>query len=474
MRLVTLGLGTRIALTMLLALVLIQGLNAAAFFLLPRPDATVYSARWLTARVSSAVNAIFAVEPSQRQSLAHKLGADLKLDLDWRQQRSLRPHDDRLPGSLSRLQNSLREVLGDAAKNVSIEARGGPPRGPRDDDRRSIPQGFEHALPTGPLTSAEPDIPIFGGFSISIEGKDGSWIQAEPPHPRFLTPLLSPPVVTVASAILLIAALSIWTAKRSLRPIDQLVDAARRLGVERHASPIDTQGLGDFTVIGDAINEMQNRIKGFIDERTQMLAAISHDLRTSLTRLRLTAEELPEDEAKHTLIRNMEEMEQMVSATLTFAGDDLKREQSEHVDIAALLITICDSFSDMGARAEYSGPDHLFAVCQPVAIKRAFVNVIDNAIKYGDLAHVELGSTEQFIRVTIRDHGPGIPAELVERAFRPFSRLEQSRNRETGGVGLGLAIARDIVSAHGGTISLRTRAEGGLEAELLLPAVMKS
>jgi signal transduction histidine kinase len=447
MQTLRLGLGTRIALTMVLALLLMQGVNAATFFFLPRPDATIYSARWLISHTSNAAKTIFAVAPADRPDTAKRLGTELKLDIYWRKSAPPDLNGKHPPGYLLRLESSLREAFKDGAKTVSVDARG-PGRGARDEERQFIPKGFEDTLPTGPLTSAEPDIPIFGGFEIAIEGTDSSWVRIGPHRPGFLTPLLSPTLITAASAILLISLLSIWTAKRSLRPIDELVAAAQRLGLEREASPIDTRRLGDFTIIGEAINEMQKRIKGFIDERTQMLAAISHDLRTGLTRLRLATEELPDGETKDTLIRNVNDMDQMVSATLVFAGDDLKREHSQGVDIASLLITICDSFADAGAPIEYAGPDHLFTVCQPVAMKRAFMNIIDNAIKYGGSALVELQSAEDALRVSVKDDGPGIPAELVERAFRPFSRLEKSRNRETGGVGLGLAIARDIVSAR--------------------------
>ena len=210
-------------------------------------------------------------------------------------------------------------------------------------------------------------------------------------------------------------------------------------------------------------------IKQFLDERTQMLAAISHDLRTSLTRLRLEAEELPESETKNRLIFDMSEMERMISATLTFAGDELKSEPQQRVDVAALLISLCDSFSDHGQPADYNGPNHAYLLCQPVAMKRAFDNLIGNAIKYGFRASVTLTLENGSVLVSITDAGPGISPENVELAFRPFRRLETSRNRETGGVGLGLPIARDIIRAHGGEISLRNRPEGGLEVTVRLP-----
>jgi len=230
--------------------------------------------------------------------------------------------------------------------------------------------------------------------------------------------------------------------------------------------------LNEFGIIADALNEMQSRIKQFLDERTQMLAAISHDLRTSLTRLRLEAEDLPESDTKVRLISDVNEMERMISATLTFAGDDLKKEPQQRVDLAALIISLCDSLSDHGQPADYNGPNHAYLLCQPVAMKRAFDNLIGNAVKYGSRASVTMTVDGGWALVSIADVGPGIPSDKVELAFRPFRRLETSRNRETGGVGLGLPIARDIIRAHGGEIVLRNRPEGGLEVLVRLPTVV--
>jgi signal transduction histidine kinase len=231
--------------------------------------------------------------------------------------------------------------------------------------------------------------------------------------------------------------------------------------------------LRDFASIGEAMNEMQVRIKDFVGERTQILAAISHDLRTALTRFRLEAEALPEGDIKQRMIANIDEMEGMISATLTFAGDDLKGERSEPVDVAAVLITISDNFSDMGAPVSYDGPDHAEATCQPTAIRRAFTNLIDNAIKYGKEARIGLLQDRDQLVITIADKGPGIASDDVELAFKPFRRLEQSRSRETGGVGLGLTIARDIIRAHGGSIALANGSQGGLVATIALPATRK-
>ncbi len=470
MRKFRVGLSTRIALTMLTALLLLQGLNAATFFFLPPPTQTIYSARWLISETSEATKKIFDVETTRRKDVAKTLSDELHLFISWDEIRMEPPSPERVAsGFFMRLERSLRESLGGSIRSVSVEPRGGPPFPRGGENTQFVPAGFEQHLPTGALATNEPDIPIIGGFSILVQGPDGSWLHIEPRRPPRLGPLFSPPMITAAGAILLISFLSIWTAKRTLSPIDDLVGAAQRLGIDRNATPVDTRKLGDFAVVGRALNEMQNRIKNFVDERTHMLAAISHDLRTSLTRLRLTMEELDESASKNALVHNVEEMEQMLSATLAFASDDLKREKAERVDLGALLITICDSFSDAGACVDYQGPDHLLTVCQPIATKRAFMNIVDNAVKYGMSARVGLQLNGEHVVVTVKDHGPGIPDELIETAFQPFHRLEQSRNRETGGVGLGLAIARDIVSAQGGTITLSSPHDGGLLATVRLP-----
>ncbi|CCB65021.1 ATP-binding protein [Hyphomicrobium sp. MC1] len=470
MRKFRVGLSTRIALTMLTALLLLQGLNAATFFFLPPPTQTIYSARWLISETSEATKKIFDVETTRRKDVAKTLSDELHLFISWDEIRMEPPSPERVvPEFFIRLERSLRASLSGTVRSVSIEARGGPAFPGDNENTQFVPAGFEQHLPTGVLANDEPDIPIIGGFSILVRGSDGSWLHIESQRPPRLGPLFSPPMITAAGAILLISFLSIWTAKRTLSPIDDLVSAAQRLGIDRNATPIDTKKLGDFAVVGRALNEMQNRIKNFVDERTHMLAAISHDLRTSLTRLRLTTEELADSPSKDALVKNVEEMEQMLSATLAFASDDLKREKAERVDLGALLITICDNFLDAGACVYYQGPDHLLTACQPIATKRAFMNIVDNAVKYGESAHVGLRLNGEHVVVTVRDNGPGIPDELIETAFQPFQRLEQSRNRETGGVGLGLAIARDIISAQGGTIALNSPRDGGLLATLQLP-----
>ncbi len=465
-------LGTRIAAMTLIALLAVQAMNAAIFLLLPPPQMPVYSARWLIEKIEETVPAIFAAQEADRPHLAEQAETQDNLRIRWRPSNQIQPEPPAYSSLvLDRVRASLEKGLGEKVRAVIVKEHGFP-LGPDHLDDRHLPPELRKQLPPGPIEAN--DTLLFGHFEILIQGLDGSSVSIEPQwRPRFLS-FLHPWFVTLIGAVILVWALSTFTATRSLRPLDRLVEAAEKLGRTREATPIDAAGLNEFGIIADALNDMQSRIKQFIDERTQMLAAISHDLRTSLTRLRLEAEDLPESETKDRLLSDMHEMERMISATLTFAGDDLKKEPQQRVDLAALLISLCDGFSDRGQEAEYGGPNHAHLLCQPVAMKRAFDNLIGNAIKYGSRASVTLKHCDGLLLVSVSDSGPGIPPEKVELAFRPFRRLEPSRNRESGGVGLGLPIARDIIRAHGGEITLRNRPEGGLEVLVQLPTQTKA
>jgi signal transduction histidine kinase len=212
--------------------------------------------------------------------------------------------------------------------------------------------------------------------------------------------------------------------------------------------------LPELAAIADTFNEMQARLKKFVDERMQMLAAISHDLRTPLTRLRLYAETVPNEAQRAQILSDITDMETMVATSLAFMSDEIHREPYSAVDLASLVISQCDNFLDAGRKVSYEGPDHAQLTCRPVALRRAFSNLIDNGCKYGGEVRVTLIDNAASLIIDIRDNGPGIPADQAERAFAPFQRLEGSRNRETGGTGLGLTIARDVVVSHGGDIQL--------------------
>lgn len=467
-----LRLGTRIAVTILAAIVAVDALFAVLFLLMPAELLTTYSAHWIVGKAEEATSVIFQEDPQTRDARAAWFGADNHLHVRWQRrwdeferasEKGLRPFLERARASIERnLEGKVRKV---EVKGV-LELRGNMFHV----DVQPQPPDFLNRLPLGPLGPGEADIPLLGIFELAIQGLDGSWIIIEPEGTQSYAERLHPWLLLLTAAVVLVSLLSTVTARRALRPLERLAESARNFGRTRKAVPIDPAGLHEFEVIAQAMNEMQESIKRFIDERTHMLAALSHDLRTSLTGLLLDAEEVTGGDSKNRLIAGMEEMERVISATLAFAGDDLKGEPAQMIDLAALLISLCDSFSDRNCPASYSGPDHLFALCQQVAIKRAFTNLIDNAVKYGGCARVRLRLAADGAAISIADDGPGIPADKANLAFKPFGRLDYARNRESGGVGLGLTIARDIVQSHGGEIRLGVPSGGaGFEVLVLMP-----
>jgi signal transduction histidine kinase len=467
-----LRLGTRIAAMTLLALVAVEALNAVLFVLIPPRVLRLYSAHWLIAKSEEAALAIFQADAKTRDVLSARFGVDNNLHIRWKQSwdAGALESDQFLRPFLERARMAIESDMKGKARKVAVKG-GVRLRGNIFHvDVLPQPPDFLSRLALGPLRPEEADLPLVGPFEFAVQGLDGSWIIIEPQGMPSYWARVLPWFVTLLGVAAMISLFSAVTAKRSLRPLERLAEAAENFGRTRHAAPIDPAGLREFEVIARAMNEMQERIKHFLDERTHMLAAMSHDLRTSLTGLHLDSEELADGQAKNRLIAGMGEMERMIAATLAFAGDDLKGEPTQMIDLAALLISLCDGFSDRNCSASYSGPNHLFAMCQPVAIKRAFTNLIDNAIKYGGCARVWLVHSGDRAAISIADDGPGIPPDKADLAFQPFRRLDSSRNRETGGVGLGLTIARDIVQSHGGEIGLGVPPQGsGLEVQISLP-----
>jgi signal transduction histidine kinase len=249
-----------------------------------------------------------------------------------------------------------------------------------------------------------------------------------------------------------------------VRPLTVLTKAADRLGRDVLAPPVEITGPREVMAAANAFNRMQARIRRFIEDRTQMIAAISHDLRTPITRLKLRAEFIEDDEQRLKILADLDEMESMISSTLAFARDDSARETKVLVDLVGVLVDLCDQF-----RVAFDGPDELAMTLGANGIKRAFANLIENACKYGGGARVKLTTDDDHVSVTIDDDGPGIPVAELENVFAPFYRVESSRNRETGGTGLGLAVARSAVRANGGDITLANRQGGGLTVTVTLP-----
>lgn len=296
-------------------------------------------------------------------------------------------------------------------------------------------------------------------FSVSIQMEKNQWLNL---NATIYSHILLDQLVLLTIEILVLGSILItaWSVNRFTQPLLKFKHAAEQLGIDLHSKPIDVIG-GPLVVreAAQAMNKMQKRIQDLIRDRTQMLAAISHDLRTPITRMKLRSQLIDDSAMQSNLIQDLDEMEKMVSDTLAFAREDSTHEKKVNVDLVSLLRTITDEMQDMGrpvllrtrlTRASIEG--------RPLALKRAFTNLINNGIRYGEKVEMSIsGRRNHGFLIIMDDYGPGIAQEDMERVFEPFYRAEVSRSRDTGGVGLGLAVTRDILQAHGARIILRNR-----------------
>ena len=335
-------------------------------------------------------------------------------------------------------------------------------------------------VPVGPRPMHWTAIALYGGLPwhkivVAMRLPDGSWLSMRTPV-QSLRPWDSPQFLVAFGLMSITAALlTLWAVRRLTAPVRVLAAAAEALGRDVNAPPLPENGPTELATAAIAFNTMAARIRRFVQDRTELLTAIGHDLRTPITRLKLRAEFIEDDEQRTKFLADLEELETMVSATLAFGRDARTTEPVTTLDLAELLRTILDetgdAHPDLADRLRYDGPAHLPVRARSLALKRVFVNLVTNAINYGGSASVRLSAaTNRILVVEIEDNGPGIPPTELERVFEPFHRGEPSRNRETGGVGLGLPIARNIMRAHGGDVVLSNRPDGGLKATVTLPA----
>ena len=321
----------------------------------------------------------------------------------------------------------------------------------------SVPAGLDPAPKTVPQ------------YILGVRLHDGSWMVFATSNRSWGA---SETVRWSIRLLFLAASISLFTviaARQFARPIKRLAAAVREFGVNPRAPPIPESGPREVRQVIRTFNEMQGQIQKFVSYRTTMLAAISHDLRTPLTRMRLRGEFIEDFEQQGRLFRDVDEMQAMVDGALAFFRDDAVAEPNTTFDLPHVLMTVANDYADQEIEIQYVGPAHALYQGRPFALKRAFNNLVENAIKYATPPRLELLCEEQAFVVVVRDQGPGIPDKLLENVFLPYYRVEKSRNRSTGGVGLGLTVALAIVHGHGGEIRLRNSPEGGLEARVVLP-----
>jgi len=338
-------------------------------------------------------------------------------------------------------------------------------------------------LPPRPLTPEERQLRNFqrmqaewpqlypeqGSFRVSIRLSADHWFNARVLLNLGDMPTQRRPLIFLSIMSLVIGVGALIVVSRAFRPLALFAAAAERLGVDVNAEPLNESGPREVRGAARAFNQMQGRLKRFIQDRTQMLAAISHDLRTPITRLRLRAEFIDDADQREKMLHDLDEMETMIAATLAFARDDAANEPLKDTDVAALVASICADYQASDYDAAFSGLSTLHLNVRPLALKRAITNLVDNAVKYGEQARVSLARSGDTAVLLIEDDGPGIPENERERVFAPFVRLEASRSRETGGTGLGLTIARNIIRGMGGDVEILSGDPQGLRVRVTLP-----
>ncbi|HSG66009.1 MAG TPA: ATP-binding protein, partial [Gammaproteobacteria bacterium] len=298
---------------------------------------------------------------------------------------------------------------------------------------------------------------------------NGQWLNFVGPIPRIEDNLPRSAGAYVLSVALGVGLVAIWLVFRVTAPLSAFADAANRLGRNLRAEPLPETGPLEVAQASRALNDMQQRLRRLVENRTLMLAAISHDLRTPVTLLRLRAELMKDPEERAKVLETLDDMESMITAVLDFSKGAFSDEAQRSVDIAALLQSLCDDLADTGVPIEFAPANQVLYSCRRVALKRAFANLFDNAVKYGGSGRVRLNESTESIVVTIEDDGPGIDGAHLDQVFTPFFRIDGSRSRGSGGVGLGLTIAQAIIQGHGGEIQLINREAGGLSVRVVLP-----
>ncbi len=330
------------------------------------------------------------------------------------------------------------------------------------------PFGFvhDHPMPMGPMMYA---MGAWRGLDAAVQLVDGRWLSFATALPDTGPAMSWQFTFSMAMTAIIILAVSIWAVQRVTAPLGGIAAAAERLGKDVGAPPLAERGTSEMRRAARAFNEMQERLRRLVENRTRMLAAISHDLRTPLTLLRLRVESVENAEEREKMLATIADMNGMIEATLGFARDEAMAEPRRSTDLTALLASIVDDMADAGMPVSLAPAEAVIYECRPGAMRRAVMNLIDNAVKYGKVARVSIREAARSVDILVEDDGPGIPESELVRVFQPFYRLEESRSRETGGIGLGLAIALSIVEAHGGALTLANRSGGGLRAAVALP-----
>ena len=362
----------------------------------------------------------------------------------------------------------LRRQLGDRLLQVSVRDVGENAAQPNWAGREDPPE-----QPGGMIGRQMANAGLVPGphlsFLVQVALSDGAVVTFDHllPEEIFAWPwrMIGSLAILLATAILV----SFLAVRWLTRPLSTLAQAADELGRDIQRPPLAERGPNEVVQAARAFNQMQARLVRFIEDRARILAAVSHDMKTPITRLRLRTEMLPDEQVQAKFRQDLDDMESMVRDTLDFMRGIDSHEQAAPLDLNALVESLQADFEETGWEVTIEGAAASPYPCRPLALKRCLANLMENAHKYGNEVRVQLEDSPGQLIIRVLDRGPGIPEDQLDKVFDPFYRLEGSRSRQTGGSGLGLSIARNTARAHGGELTLHNRQEGGLEARLTLP-----
>ncbi|MFT4025605.1 MAG: ATP-binding protein [Novosphingobium sp.] len=325
-----------------------------------------------------------------------------------------------------------------------------------------LPAGTPQPIPfrqsTGVLALGSSPF-IEGDFIAAARQGDGNWIAVAPQAEPFPNRWQRRVMLWFALSLVIVAPLAWLFARRIVKPLERFAQTAEVLGRDPAATVLPLSGPAEIGRAARAFNIMHTRLRAFVDDRTAMIGAISHDLRTPLTRLRFRLEDVPDDQ-REALLREVEEMEQMISQVIGFIRDASTPGPRERIDFAELVEGTVADAKVLGGRVELQGIEHGIVEVDPLGMRRLLGNLLENALKYGESARVRVALRDQQVVAEVIDDGPGIPAEERDQAFDPFYRGVQVRDSGKPGSGLGLAVCRSIARAHGGDVQLEQRSEG--------------
>ena len=341
-----------------------------------------------------------------------------------------------------------------------------PPDGGANEDPRlqflelRLGPGFQVAM----LPTAAPP-------ALAIRMPDGGTLTARLLPHAGSPPLAGPISITILFVVVSVTLLGLWATRALSTPLSGFAKAAEGFNLDGEVAELPERGPEEIRAVARAFNRMRERIRKLVDDRTRMLAAMGHDFRTPITRLRLRSEFIADEELRGQILRDLDQMMTMSDSALSFLRDGQAREDATAIDVATSLQTICDQFSDLGHSVTYRGPDHVTLVARPGDLHRAVANLVDNAVRYGSNTQVRLSRDGAALCIEVEDDGPGIPDARKAAMLEAFVRGNEARTMDDrAGFGLGLSIARAVAQSHGGTLTLHDRVPHGLVARITLPA----